>query len=243
MDSVYQLGVEKNVGKPRVAVDMFMKFLKGDTTPVTNVDERVKNELRQAVYNKEMERRYPDRYYVDNIVDNINSGIRLSNNTPINRLLNALGLGSKEDYLTRDSYLGRNISYENYNPIRLGDRVMGGSAPTSTTGNAVKALYYNDPSYNAQNYIGRANYNITPTGDVVLTDRYNFNKGLHMGSPILDILHTIGKYKRQNGFDTVLNLGNINDWNMEYTGNGYNRPISSKEDIMGYGTYEKGYGM
>ena len=69
-----------------------------------------------------------------------------------------------------------------------------------------------------QTSIGSAKYTIDPKGNVILTDRYDINKGTNMKDPITNLAHTAVKLIGKP-FDIRLDLGNINNWNMEYTGN------------------------
>lgn len=111
------------------------------------------------------------------------------------------------------------ISYENYRPLMVGGKYVGmapflGNDMTSRVNN----IQENRNNYNMQTSIGSAKYNIDPNGNVTLTDRYDINKGTNMKDPITNIAHTVVKLFGKP-FDINLDLGNINDWGLEYTGN------------------------
>ena len=113
----------------------------------------------------------------------------------------------------------REISYENYNPLLVNGRFVG-VAPLINTDTKLRVNNYpeNQNNYNMQTSIGSAKYTIDPTGNVILTDRYDINKGTNMKDPMANLAHTAVKLMGKP-FDIRLDLGNINNWNMEYTGN------------------------
>ena len=113
----------------------------------------------------------------------------------------------------------REISYENYKPLMVGGRYAG-MAPflTNDMATRVNNIPANRSNYNMQTSIGSAKYTIDPKGNVILTDRYDINKGTNMKDPVANIAHTAVKMLGKP-FDVNLNLGNINDWGMDYTGN------------------------
>ena len=113
----------------------------------------------------------------------------------------------------------REISYENYRPLMVGGRYVG-MAPFLTNDMTIRVnnIPENKNNYNMQTSIGSAKYTIDPKGNVTLTDRYDINKGTNMRNPVANLAHTAVKLWGKP-FDINLNLGNINDWNMEYTGN------------------------
>lgn len=111
------------------------------------------------------------------------------------------------------------ISYENYRPLMVGGKYAG-MAPflSNDMTSRVNNIPENRNNYNMQTSIGSAKYNIDPKGNVTLTDRYDINKGTNMKDPITNIAHTVVKLFGKP-FDINLDLGNINDWGLEYTGN------------------------
>ena len=111
------------------------------------------------------------------------------------------------------------ISYENYKPLMVGGKYAG-MAPflSNDMASRVNNIPENRNNYNMQTSIGSAKYNIDPRGNVTLTDRYDINKGTNMKDPITNIAHTVVKLFGKP-FDINLDLGNINDWGLEYTGN------------------------
>lgn len=113
----------------------------------------------------------------------------------------------------------REISYENYRPLMIEGRYVG-MAPFLNTDTKIRVnnIPENRNNYNMQTSIGSAKYTITPKGNVTLTDRYDINKGTNMKDPLTNLAHTVVKLYGKP-FDINLNLGNINDWGMEYTGN------------------------
>lgn len=111
------------------------------------------------------------------------------------------------------------ISYENYRPLMVGGKYAG-MAPflSNDMTSRVNNIPENRNNYNMQTSIGSAKYNIDPRGNVTLTDRYDINKGTNMKDPITNIAHTVVKLFGKP-FDINLDLGNINNWGLEYTGN------------------------
>lgn len=111
------------------------------------------------------------------------------------------------------------ISYENYKPLMVSGKYAG-MAPflSNDMTSRVNNIPENRNNYNMQTSIGSAKYNIDPRGNVTLTDRYDINKGTNMKDPITNIAHTVVKLFGKP-FDINLDLGNINDWGLEYTGN------------------------
>jgi hypothetical protein len=230
----------QNIYQKNYLLQALNKFAQGDTSVLTKVPTNMANEYRQAIYNKEWERKHPE---IANRVINIqNAENQYANNQVAHKILKAIGISQDIPKVTPEKYLKQTISYENYNPIVLNGKSMVGSAPTAKLGNMVKALLQADPSYNAQNTVGRADYEIDNYGNVILKDRYNINKGLHMGNPLADAIHTWAKHQPSNAYDVRLNLGNINDWRLQYTGNDYTRDIArDRSNLMNTGVYEKGY--
>lgn len=111
------------------------------------------------------------------------------------------------------------ISYENYKPLMVSGKYVG-MAPflNNDMTSRVNNIPENRNNYNMQTSIGSAKYNIDSKGNVTLTDRYDINKGTNMKDPITNIAHTVVKLFGKP-FDINLDLGNINDWGLEYTGN------------------------
>ena len=63
-----------------------------------------------------------------------------------------------------------------------------------------------------------------------------------MGNFLANIPHTWAKQKPNNAYNVNLNLGNINDWGLQYTGNDYTRDIAKdRSNLMNRGIYEQGY--
>lgn len=68
------------------------------------------------------------------------------------------------------------------------------------------------------NILGRFYYNVSPNGDILIDDVYDFNHNTNYGD-IRQIPAIIGR-KYGKPFSIKLNLGNPNTWgNMKYTGN------------------------
>lgn len=230
----------QNIYNNNYSLQALNKFARGDNSTLTSVPTNMSNEYKQAIYNKEWERRHPE--IANRIVDIMNTETYYANNQPLHKVLKAIGFAKDTSNTTLDEYLKQAISYENYNPVVLNGVEMVGSAPTAKFGNMAKAIFRADPSYNAQNTVGRADYEIDNNGNVILKDRYNINKGLHMGNALADIIHTWAKHQPNNAYDVRLNLGNINDWNLQYTGNDYLREIApDRSNLMNQGIYERGY--
>ena len=240
MSNENNITLKGGISKNNYALQALKKYISGDRSTTTEKDlpEYVLNELRQAVYNRELEKRNPQLYGVPEIVKSINKDIEFENNRPSSRIRNALGLRKNEQYIDVPKYLSGGIQYENYNPIKVDGEEWGGIAPIARTQFLPK--FINDPSYNAQMSFGRANYTIDPKGNVVLTDRYNINKGTNLASPLGNVVHTVAKYLNKGAYDSNINLGNINDWGLNYTGNDYNRAFN-KNKYLGYGYYERSY--
>ena len=113
----------------------------------------------------------------------------------------------------------REISYENYRPLMINNRYVGMAPFLNADMTArVNNIPENKSNYNMQTSIGSARYTIDPKGNVILTDRYDINKGTNMKDPVANLAHTAVKLLGKP-FDVYLNLGNINDWGMRYTGN------------------------
>ena len=183
------------------------KIIKNEDTP-----KKMLNEYKQAIFNKEYERKHPE--IIRGIIDAKNREITEWNKTHPKQ---------KQPLWSFDKYNKPTISYDNYNPIYIDGRVTSGIAPNATFGQNVQAMFKNDPSYNAQMTLGSANYTIDKNGHVDVVDDVNVNKGTHLADPLFDIIHTIAKYRKPNEYKRVYDLGNINNWGMKYTGNDYNR--------------------
>jgi hypothetical protein len=230
----------KYIYSKNYALQALDKFRKGDTSTLTSVPDDILRQYQQAVFNKEYERNNPAKSGALNAIDVMNMERDAGNKQLQHKILKAMGIAKDYQPVTPDKYFQRVISYENYNPVKIDGVNMVGSAPTASFGNMVKALYQGDPSYNAQNTVGSAKYIIDDKGNVRLIDRYNINKGLHMGDWLSDAVHTWAKHQPQNAYNVDLNLGNINDWNLQYTGNDFNRNVTP-DTLLGRSVYDRGY--
>lgn len=101
----------------------------------------------------------------------------------------------------------------NKNPrTKSGDKI-------NTATNAINYGNY-DSSSDMGNIVGRFFYNTLPNGNIVVNDRYDFNK--YDNASVLDPRYLPIKYGREKGtpYDISINLGNPATWgNMKYTGN------------------------
>lgn len=108
----------------------------------------------------------------------------------------------------RASYINpQSIRYNNYS--RKNNRPD--SFEDSVVGNIVNSLF--DPDYRMSSLVGRANYHIDKNGNVIITDRYDFNKGIDLqnANPLYKTLHWAGtNFGRP--YDVNINLGNPKDW-------------------------------
>src|SRR5574344_242017 len=159
--------------------------------------EQQLNAIRQAVYNKQYEN------------------------------ANARDMGTSPTAKNNNKFITDTISYENYEPIKvLQDRKNPLDYPYRTAtalGKLTDILknFYN-PSFESQFSVGSADYMIDPAGYVTLQDTYNINPNTKLENKTLNKLHSLVRNvnnSRKNSFQTRLNLGNINDWDMNYTGN------------------------
>lgn len=159
------------------------------------------NEYRQAVYNKIYEQKHRED----------------------------LGLKKKFEELGReldttfdiDKELANNIRYENYSPMYVFDQY--GNVNKARFTPAIKNIHelnqvLFNPSYSAQMSVGSADFDVDKYGNVVLRDIYNVNKGTGLANPLLNTVHETIKLLGKP-YPININLGNINDWNMGYTGN------------------------
>ena len=152
-------------------------------------EEDILNQLRQNVFNQE--------YDLKN---------RASELMDVKRYKDSIG---ETDY---DPILRREFSYRNYGSGKHNDVFEMGNIEL------LKNYIANDnPIFRTQATIGSGRYSIDPQGNVIVTDTYDFSKNKHMKN-MADLLHLLGAYKG-NAFPIKINLGNINDWNMKYTGN------------------------
>jgi hypothetical protein len=91
-----------------------------------------------------------------------------------------------------------------------------------------------DPNYFMQGTIGAADYSIDKDGNVVLIDRYDFTQDkigdAHYSVPAM-VAKAFGK-----PYDIKINLGNINDWGMKYSG--YNNMIEQANHILNSPQYQ-----
>ena len=111
-----------------------------------------------------------------------------------------------------DPMLRREFSYRNYGSGNYQDPFE-----MSTIDLARKYFANNDPRFQVQSTIGSARYNIDPKGNVTVTDSYDFSKRKYMQN-LAQVLHLYGALKG-NPYPININLGNINDWGLQYTGN------------------------
>lgn len=174
-----------------IVKDMFMNQFQANPRSYTEADfsPEMLNQWRQAVVNQE--------YDLKN---------RASELMDVKRYRNQLG---DKDY---DPILRREFSYRNYGSGNHADPFEMGNIEL-----AKKVLANNDPRFQAQSTVGSGRYTIDPRGNVVVTDTYDFSKGKHMQN-LSEILHLLGAYQGKP-YPVTINLGNINDWGMSYTGN------------------------
>lgn len=200
----------------------FLNYMFGRKNMLTENDfsKEELDALRQAIYNKNFENKYYNDLGISNRLNEFNNANIAEDNKPINKVLNKLGLYRNWKPIDANRYLDNNISYENYKPI-LGDNNQITSGTGANTREAVNNMF--NPSYTMQTSVGRARYMIDPAGYVTLEDTYNINPKTKMEGVIPNMFHAIakgaGRLGLANEFDTRLRLGNINDWNMKYTGN------------------------
>ena len=108
----------------------------------------------------------------------------------------------------RASYINpQSIRYNNY--TRKNNRPD--SFEDSVVGNIVNSLL--DPDYRMGSLVGSANYHIDKNGNVIITDRYDFNKGIDLqnANPLYKTLHWAGT-NFGKPYDVNINLGNPKNW-------------------------------
>lgn len=132
----------------------------------------------------------------------------------------------------------REISYENY-PTMNNDGGYG-AVPWLNTFQTLKAYSNkaNRPIINAQGTIGSARYTIDPSGYVNLYDTYDFPKNSSMASVPAELFHAYASFLGKPS-KVGLQLGNINDWGMGYTGNAWLEPPPKNVALNDY--LNKGY--
>jgi hypothetical protein len=77
--------------------------------------------------------------------------------------------------------------------------------------------WFTDPSTVVQTTVGGAMVEVQPNGDIVLTDKYDFDKGRKIGDPFLNKLHQQGE-STTGSVPVRINLGNPKTWGKEKTG-------------------------
>ena len=86
-----------------------------------------------------------------------------------------------------------------------------------------------DPNFFMQGTIGAADYNIDKHGNVILNDKYNFTQ-----DKISDRTHyklpAILAKMFGTPYNIRINLGNINDWGLDYSG--YNNILDWSDNLM-----------
>ena len=174
-----------------IIYDMFMNQFNDNPRPYTEADfsPAMIQQLRQNVFNQEHDLK-----------------------ERVQELLNTADyrhtMGDK-DY---DPILRREFSYRNYgsgnykDPFEMGNKEL-----------AQKFFSNNDPRFQVQTTIGSGRYSIDPKGNVIVTDEYDFSKRKYMQN-LAQILHLYGALKGKP-YPITINLGNINDWGLKYTGN------------------------
>ena len=179
--------------KNQIVIDMFKNQFSDSPRAYNTNDfsQEVLNQLRQNIYNQE--------YDLKNRVSEIlaNAEWRKKYNR-------------QKDY---DPMLRREFSYRNYgsgdyldpfemNAIQLAQKVYGNY----------------DPKFVTQTTVGSGRYTIDPNGNVTVTDTYDFDKAKGMQSLLANILHKGGSTWGKP-YPVNIDLGNIKDWNLQYTGN------------------------
>lgn len=92
-----------------------------------------------------------------------------------------------------------------------------------------------DPNFFMQGTVGAGDYSIDDKGNVTFTDRYDFTQD-NIGdgaeyTPLALLAKVAGK-----PYDIKINLGNINDWGMKYSG--YNNMLEQADYIMNSPQYK-----
>ena len=112
----------------------------------------------------------------------------------------------------RASYIDpQSIRYNNYR--RKNNRPD--SFEDSVIGNVVNSLF--DADYRMGSLVGSANYHADKNGNVIITDRYDFNKGIDLqnANPLYKALHWAGT-NLGKPYDVNINLGNPKNWYNEW---------------------------
>ena len=115
MSNENNITLKGGISKNNYALQALKKYISGDRSTTTEKDlpEYVLNELRQAVYNRELEKRNPQLYGVPEIVKSINKDIEYANNRPLSRIQNDVGWRKNEEDVNVRKYLSRGIQDEN----------------------------------------------------------------------------------------------------------------------------------
>lgn len=142
-----------------------------------------------------------------------------------NPLLNESNFNNKQLQQLRQAIY--NNRYERNNVPGYYQKVEAyNSRPDITSGDRINlsnnAVNYGNYDYSADmgNIVGRFFYNTLPNGNIVVNDRYDFNK--YDEANINDPRRLAIKYGRAHGtpYNISINLGNPNTWGkMRYTGN------------------------
>ena len=117
---------------------------------------------------------------------------------------------NQKDY---DPMLRREFSYRNYGSGDYNDVFEMGNIELLK-----QYLANNNPIFRTQATIGSGRYTIDPKGNVVVTDVYDFDKAKGMQALLGNLAHMRGSHFG-NPYPVTINLGNINDWGLQYTGN------------------------
>lgn len=129
--------------------------------------------------------------------------------------------GVKNPYIPLQRYMEDVIDYNNYPVVMVPDDWGNKTAITFNSANQDqhnRAVNMDNQSYLMQGSIGAGDYSIDKNGNVILHDRYNFTQDKLGDGTHYTPMAMLGKMFG-TPYEINLNLGNINDWGMSYTGN------------------------
>lgn len=185
-----------------IVLDMYNNQYRKNPTQYTINDFSPEyiNQVRQNIVNRE--------YDINNRLNELKEMYTRYNNREVPYPYN---LYDKDKY-DMNKLANREFSYENYGSGNYKD-------PFELTIKETLELMGNkDPRFEVGSTLGSARYSIDNNGNVILNDRYDFNKKLGMNNLPADMLHKLGAMFG-TPYDVSINLGNINDWGLGYTGN------------------------
>lgn len=109
-----------------------------------------------------------------------------------------------------DYYRMKKTPYIDYYDYSLGNKVMPFNNPSIK---AILSDSKNSPDYNMATTVGRAYYKQLPTGEIWISDTYDFPKDIGVASPALQALQNLGANVGKP-YRIEVNLGNPKFWKL-----------------------------